>query len=46
VSYMSEYGLHVLFNDNVTVKPRFYVPAFSEIPGLMMIFSCPDNSSI
>jgi hypothetical protein len=29
-----------------TVKPRFNVPAFSEIPDLVMIFSCPDNSSI
>jgi hypothetical protein len=29
-----------------TAKPRFNVPAFSEIPDLVMIFSCPDNSSI
>jgi hypothetical protein len=29
-----------------TVKPRFNVPAFSEIPDLVMIFSCPNNSSI
>ena len=29
-----------------TVKPQFNVPAFSEIPDLVMIFSCPDNSSI
>jgi hypothetical protein len=28
-----------------TEKPRFNVPAFSEIPDLVMIFSCPDNSS-
>jgi hypothetical protein len=25
-----------------TVKPRFNVPTFSEIPDLVMIFSCPD----
>jgi hypothetical protein len=30
----------------ITVKPRFNVPAFSEIPDLVMIFSCPDNSAI
>jgi hypothetical protein len=29
-----------------TVKHRFNVPAFSEIPDLVMIFSCPDSSSI
>jgi hypothetical protein len=29
-----------------TVKPPFNVPTFSEIPDLVMIFSCPDNSSI
>ena len=29
-----------------TVKPRFNVPVFNEIPDLMMIFSCPDKSSI
>jgi hypothetical protein len=29
-----------------TVKPQFNVPAFSEIPDLVMIFSCPNNSSI
>jgi hypothetical protein len=28
------------------VKPRFNVPIFSKIPDLVMIFSCPDNSSI
>jgi hypothetical protein len=28
-----------------TVKPRFNVPAFSEILDLV-IFSCPDNSSV
>jgi hypothetical protein len=33
-------------SDCITVKPRFNVPAFSEIPDLVMIFSCPDNSSI
>jgi hypothetical protein len=27
-----------------TVKTRFNVPAFSEIPDLMMILSCPDDS--
>ena len=31
--------------DVITVKPRFNVPAFSEIPDLVTIFSCPDNSS-
>jgi hypothetical protein len=29
-----------------TVKSRFNVPTFSEIPDLVMIFSCPDKSSI
>jgi hypothetical protein len=28
------------------VKPRFSVPTFSEIPDLVMIFLCPDNSCI
>jgi hypothetical protein len=32
--------------EHSTVKPRFNVPTFSEIPDLVMIFSCPDNSSI
>jgi hypothetical protein len=29
-----------------TVKSQFNVPAFSEIPDLVIIFSCPNNSSI
>ena len=39
---------HSIKTDFVTfaVKPRFNVPTFSEIPDLVMIFSCPDNSSI
>jgi hypothetical protein len=37
-------GKHILKHN--TVKPRFNVPAFSETLDLVMIFSCPDNSSI
>jgi hypothetical protein len=42
------YQIHFSFTGptQYTVKPRFNVPAFSEIPDLVMIFSCPDNSSI
>jgi hypothetical protein len=29
-----------------TVNSQINVPTFSEIPDLVMIFSCPDNSSI
>jgi hypothetical protein len=39
-------GSSFFFENNIqsTVKPRFNVPAFSEIPDLVMIFSCPDNT--
>jgi hypothetical protein len=30
---------------NNTVKPQFNVPTFSEILDLVIIFSCPNNSS-
>jgi hypothetical protein len=38
----TNYCISILY----TAKPRFNVPAFSEIPDLVMIFSCHDNSSI
>jgi hypothetical protein len=33
-------------NTQITVNARFNIPSFSEIPDLVMIFSCPNNSSL
>jgi hypothetical protein len=39
-------GINLSYRVLYTVKSQFNVPAFSEIPDLVMIFLCPDNSSI